>query len=234
MLFYQQLSDACEKAGTANTLSARTMSLAAPKGGKLSLKVKIDVNKLKERADALAEDSETWAEGQEITAAEIRQIKDFLDDNPGLVDLYKMHQSTGGDNPYQVVGDIRATYYERGMGLIEKALSLATGKPKDVVDTLKDGIKDYAIDTVKGKIFYRQSEGMVCDLYVAARQAERTETGAGGLTLDRVLTGAASPPTSTIPTPVSAPATTARPCPTPPGAPTTPPAMCTRRCPPTG
>ena len=95
MLFYQQLSDACEKAGTANTLSARTMSLAAPKGGKLSLKVKIDVNKLKERADALAEDSETWAEGQEITAAEIRQIKDFLDDNPGLVDLYKMHQSAG-------------------------------------------------------------------------------------------------------------------------------------------
>ena len=181
MLFYQQLSDACEKAGTASTLSARTMSLAAPKGGKLSLKVKIDVNKLKEQADALAEDSETWAEGQEITAAEIRQIKDFLDDNPGLVDLYKMHQSTGGDNPYQVVGDIRATYYERGMGLIEKALSLATGKPKDVVDTLKDGIKDYAIDTVKGKIFYRQSEGMVCDLYVAARQAERTETGVGGL-----------------------------------------------------
>ena len=38
---------------------------------------------------------------------------------------------------------------------------------------------DYAIDTVKGKIFYRQSEGMVCDLYVAARQAERTETGVG-------------------------------------------------------
>ena len=181
MLFYQQLSDACEKAGTASTLSARTMSLAAPKGGKLSLKVKIDVNKLKEQADALAEDSETWAEVQEITAAEIRQIKDFLDDNPGLVDLYKMHQSAGGDNPYQVVGDIRATYYERGMGLIEKALSLATGKPKDVVDTLKDGIKDYAIDTVKGKIFYRQSEGMVCDLYVAARQAERTETGVGGL-----------------------------------------------------
>ena len=181
MLFYQQLSDACEKAGTASTLSARTMSLAAPKGGKLSLKVKIDVNKFKERAEALADDSDTWAEGQEITAAEIRQIKDFLDDNPGLVDLYKMHQSTGGDNPYQVVGDIRATYYERGMGLIEKALSLATGKPKDVVDTLKDGIKDYAIDTVKGKIFYRQSEGMVCDLYVAARQAERTETGVGGL-----------------------------------------------------
>lgn len=181
MLFYQQLSDACEKAGTANTLSARTMSLAAPKGGKLNLKGKIDVNKLKERADALAEDSETWAEGQEITAAEIRQIKDFLDDNPGLVDLYKMYQSQGGDNPYKVVGDIRATYYERGMGLIEKALSLATGKPKDVVDAIKDGVKDYAIDTVKGKIFYRQSEGMVCDLYVAARQAERTETGVGGM-----------------------------------------------------
>lgn len=184
MLFYQQLSDACEKAGTDDTGNTRMLAMssrAAPKGGKLSLKVKIDVNKLKERAENLAEDSETWAEGQEITAAEIRQIKDFLDDNPGLVDLYKMYQSQGGDNPYKVVGDIRATYYERGMGLIEKALSLATGKPKDVVDTLKDGIKDYAIDTVKGKIFYRQSEGMVCDLYVAARQAERTETGVGGL-----------------------------------------------------
>lgn len=184
MLFYQQLSDACEKAGTDDTGNTRMLAMssrAAPKGGKLSLKVKIDVNKLKERAEALADDSETWAEGQEITAAEIRQIKDFLDDNPGLVDLYKMHQTAGGDNPYQVVGDIRATYYERGMGLIEKALSLTTGKPKDVVDTLKDGIKDYAIDTVKGKIFYRQSEGMVCDLYVAARQAERTETGLGGM-----------------------------------------------------
>lgn len=182
MLFYEQLSAAYENIGTVNTNSnTRTLNFAAPKGGKLSLKVKIDVNKLKERADALAEDSETWAEGQEITAAEIRQIKDFLDDNPGLVDLYKMHQSAGGDNPYKVVGDIRATYYERGMGLIEKALSLATGKPKDVVDAIKDGVKDYAIDTVKGKIFYRQSEGMVCDLYVAARQAERTETGVGGL-----------------------------------------------------
>ncbi len=183
-VFYQQLYAAYD--GIADgAMSTQAESFASTRASKPKWNPKINLKDFCERAQAVADDSETWAEGQEITADEIRQFKDFLDDNPGLVDLYKMYQSQGGENPYQVVGDIQSTFYEKNVGLLEKIVSLATGKPQEagkaVLDGIKDGVKDYALDTLKGKVFYRQSQSMSCDLYNASRLAERTESGVGGM-----------------------------------------------------
>lgn len=183
-VFYQQLYAAYD--GIADgAMSTQAESFASTRASKPKWNPKINLKDFCERAQAVADDSETWADGQEITADEIRQFKDFLDDNPGLVDLYKMYQSQGGENPYKVVGDIQSTFYEKNVGLLEKIVSLATGKPQEagkaVLDGIKDGVKDYALDTLKGKVFYRQSQSMSCDLYNASRLAERTESGVGGM-----------------------------------------------------
>lgn len=144
-------------------------------------------------------DSYDWCHGKEIDKYEIRKIKDFLDDNPCLKRLYKFYRSGTDDanNPYRVIAEADAVYYKVGMGelgkIVENAFNAGSyvgGSAKQAAEKLTDAmykgsvetLSDYAYSKMyEADLFWRQSENLAHDIYIAAKRAEREERGIGGL-----------------------------------------------------
>ena len=181
-------------------IAAREIAQGAAEPEKISGKTpaprtsiaRVDLGETANKAAAFADESFSWAEGAEITADEIRAIKDFLDANPCITIVFQaFHRS--GDHSYDVVGEANAAFYQIGMGEIGKAIERAfgagtgygkegiQGAAKEVMNHIKDGAKDYASNKAKGALFQRQAENLAHELYLAALKIDRTERGAGGL-----------------------------------------------------
>ena len=165
------------------------------------------IEKAKEKFDKIKDDPFTkivtdsydWCHGKEIDKYEIRKIKDFLDDNPCLKRLYKFYRSgtNEANNPYRVIAEADAVYYKVGMGelgkIVENAFNAGSyvgGSAKQAAEKLTDAmykgsvetLSDYAYSKMyEADIFWRQSQNLAHDIYIAAKRAEREERGIGGL-----------------------------------------------------
>ncbi|MBQ7475147.1 MAG: S-layer homology domain-containing protein [Clostridia bacterium] len=144
-------------------------------------------------------ESFNWCHGREISSYDIRKIKDFLDDNPCLKRLYKFYRSGTDDanNPYRVIAEADAVYYKIGMGELGKIVensfnagSYLQGSAKEAAKKVGDAMYKGAVETLndswyklmwEADVFSNQSENLAHDIYLAAKRAEREETGIGGL-----------------------------------------------------
>ena len=215
MIFYEQfayaIADAVEGAGeTTSAISNVTVSSVAKSRGPSPQEI-VDgikrLDKIRQNFDRIRKDpyvkligdSYGWCHGREISSYDIRQIKDFLDDNPCLKRLYKFYRSATDDanNPYHVIAEADAVYYKLGMSQLGKIVknaftagSAASGTAKQAAQKLTDAMYKGTVETLadnwymslwEADLFANQSENLAHEIYLAAKRAEREERGPGGL-----------------------------------------------------
>lgn len=160
-----------ERLGTAVLqASGKTLKDAGLNGSLIQLMGSLPIGKIKNGAEAVARDSYTWVEGEEITLSQIRRIKTFLEQNPCLTEAYNGYKGSN-NNPYRVVNEVNSTFALKNMGFLAKLVMVAPKGAGEAAKALAEGAKDYAVNKAKGKVFQRQAEQLAQELFLAAQRA---------------------------------------------------------------